>query len=113
MRATLDAGPRSRSRAGDGERPGPAVASVLDHHNHRRWLSRYRTCHAPQAAQGRSSARRKEAHNKSHNQFRARVEHVFARMKTWRILRDCRLNGDGVHHAMLGIARMRDLALVG
>ncbi|NIY69392.1 hypothetical protein SMALB_7516 [Streptomyces malaysiensis] len=38
----------------------------------------------------------KEEHNKSHKQVRARVEHVFARMKTWKILRDCRLKGDGV-----------------
>ncbi|MBH0246110.1 transposase [Streptomyces cavourensis] len=56
---------------------------------------------------------RKEEHNKSHKQVRARVEHVFARMKTWKILRDCRLKGDGVHHAMLGIARMHNLALAG
>jgi hypothetical protein len=55
----------------------------------------------------------KEAHNKSHNQVRARVEHVFARMKTWKILRDCRLKGDGVHHTALGIARMHNLALAG
>ncbi|MFD6467733.1 transposase [Streptomyces goshikiensis] len=55
----------------------------------------------------------KEAHNKSHKQVRARVEHVFARMKTWKILRDCRLKGDGVHHAMLGIARMHNLTLAG
>lgn len=53
----------------------------------------------------------KEDHNKSHKQVRARVEHVFARMKTWKILRDCRLRGGGVHHAMLGIARMHNLAL--
>ncbi|WP_405827117.1 transposase [Streptomyces sp. NBC_00105] len=55
----------------------------------------------------------KQAHNKSHKQVRARVEHVFARMKTWKILRDCRLKGDGVHHAMLGIARMHNLAIAG
>ncbi|WP_329162257.1 transposase [Streptomyces anulatus] len=55
----------------------------------------------------------KEEHNKSHKQVRARVEHVFARMKSWKILRDCRLKGDGVHHAMLGIARMHNLALAG
>ncbi|MCY0932543.1 transposase [Streptomyces sp. H27-H1] len=55
----------------------------------------------------------KQAHNKSHKQVRARVEHVFARMKTWKVLRDCRLKGDGVHHAMLGIARMHNLALAG
>ncbi len=30
----------------------------------------------------------KEEHDKSHKQVRARVEHVFARMKTWKILRD-------------------------
>ncbi|MEU9033414.1 transposase [Streptomyces sp. NPDC048352] len=55
----------------------------------------------------------KEDHNMSHKHVRARVEHVFARMKTWKILRDCRLKGDGVHQAMLGIARMHNLALVG
>lgn len=37
----------------------------------------------------------------------------FARMKTWKILRDCRLKGDGVRHAMLGIARLHNLALTG
>ncbi|GHE45527.1 hypothetical protein GCM10017778_31560 [Streptomyces vinaceus] len=55
----------------------------------------------------------KEEHSRSHKQVRARVEHVFARMNTWKILRDCRLKGDGVHHAMLGIARMHNLALAG
>lgn len=44
---------------------------------------------------------------------RARVEHVFARMKSWKILRDCRLKGDGVHTARLGIARLYNLALKG
>lgn len=53
----------------------------------------------------------KEEHNASHRKVRARVEHTFARMKTWKILRDCRLKGDGVHHAMLGIARMHNLVL--
>ncbi len=55
----------------------------------------------------------KQAHNKSHKQVRARVEHVFARMKTWKILRDCRLKGDGVHHAMSGIARLHNLNITG
>ncbi|SFY28850.1 Transposase DDE domain-containing protein [Streptomyces atratus] len=55
----------------------------------------------------------KQAHNKSHKQVRARVEHVFARMKCWKILRDCRLRGNGVHHAMSGIARMHNLMLAG
>ncbi|WP_086831185.1 transposase [Streptomyces sp. NRRL B-24572] len=55
----------------------------------------------------------REDHNAPHRQGRARVEHAFARMKTWKILRDCRLKGDGVHHAMLGTARMHNLALAG
>ncbi|MER5430241.1 transposase [Streptomyces sp. NPDC002588] len=55
----------------------------------------------------------KEEHNASHRKVRARVEHAFARMKSWKILRDCRLKGDGVHHAMLGIARLHNLALAG
>lgn len=54
-----------------------------------------------------------EAHSASHRKVRARVKHTFARMKTWKILRDCRLKGDGVHHAMLGIARLHNLALAG
>jgi hypothetical protein len=52
----------------------------------------------------------KEQHNASHRQVRARIEHVFARMKTWKILRDCRLRGEGVAVAMSGIARLHNLA---
>jgi len=55
----------------------------------------------------------KQEHNRSHKQVRARVEHTFARMKTWKILPDCRLKGEGVHHAMLGIARLHNLSLGG
>jgi hypothetical protein len=55
----------------------------------------------------------KEEHNRSHRRVRARVEHTFARMKTWKILRDCRLKGDGVQHAMLGVARLHNLVLAG
>ncbi|QCX82359.1 Transposase DDE domain protein (plasmid) [Streptomyces sp. YIM 121038] len=55
----------------------------------------------------------KEDHNTSHRKVRARVEHAFARMKTWKILRDCRLKGDGVHHAILGIARLHNPTLAG
>ncbi|GAA3481614.1 hypothetical protein GCM10018966_061450 [Streptomyces yanii] len=55
----------------------------------------------------------KEEHNTSHRKVRARVEHAFARMKAWKILRDCRLKGDGAHTAMLGIARLHNLALTG
>ncbi|NEB21386.1 transposase family protein [Streptomyces coelicoflavus] len=55
----------------------------------------------------------KQEHYKSHKQARARVEHSFARMKGWKILRDCRLKGDGVHHAVPGIARLHNVALAG
>jgi hypothetical protein len=34
-------------------------------------------------------------------------------MKTWKILRDCRLKGDGVHHAMSGRDRLHNLILAG
>ncbi|MFF8503904.1 transposase [Streptomyces anulatus] len=53
----------------------------------------------------------KDEHNASHREVRARVEHVVARVKSWKILRACRLKADGVHHAMLGIARLHNLAL--
>lgn len=55
----------------------------------------------------------RQANNKVHKRVRARVEHAFARMKTWKILRDCPLEGDGVHHAMLGIAHLHNLNLAG
>lgn len=48
-----------------------------------------------------------------HRKVRVRVEHAFAPIKTWKILRDCRLKGDSVHHAMVGIARLHHLALAG
>lgn len=54
-----------------------------------------------------------EADNAVHRRARARVEHVFSRMKNWKVLRDCRLRGAGVHHAMMGIAQLYDLALSG
>jgi len=54
-----------------------------------------------------------EAENKVHREARARVEHALSRLKNWRILRDCRLKGNGVHQAMLGIARLHNLALTG
>ncbi|MFE1782223.1 transposase [Streptomyces sp. NPDC059506] len=55
----------------------------------------------------------KEEHNASHRRIRTRVEHVFARMKSWKVLRDCRLRGDGAHHAMLDVARLHNPTLVG
>ncbi|RKN59434.1 IS5/IS1182 family transposase [Streptomyces klenkii] len=55
----------------------------------------------------------KEEHNASHRRGRARVEHVFARMKNWEILRDCRLKGNGVYWATSSVAHMHNLALTG
>ncbi|WP_262706427.1 MULTISPECIES: transposase, partial [Streptomyces] len=66
--------------------------------------------HRRQAGQGRLPDW-KERHNASHRQVRARVEHTFARMKNWKILRDCRLKGDGVFWAASGVAHMHNLAL--
>ncbi|MGW2595457.1 transposase family protein [Streptomyces sp. NPDC001515] len=54
-----------------------------------------------------------EADNAVHRRARARVEHVFSRMKNWKILHNCRLSGAGVHHAILGVARLHNLALSG
>lgn len=34
-------------------------------------------------------------------------------MKTWKVQRDCRLKGDGIHPAMNGITNLHDLALTG
>ncbi len=53
----------------------------------------------------------KEHHNTSHRQVRARVEHVFARMKNWKILRDCRRKRRGVYWATAGIVRLHNLSL--
>jgi hypothetical protein len=55
----------------------------------------------------------KEAHNASHRKVRARIEHAFASLKTWKILRDCRLRGNGFTEAMAGIARLHNLTLTG
>jgi hypothetical protein len=48
-----------------------------------------------------------------HRRARARVEHALSRLKNWKILRDGRLKGDGIHQAILGIARLHNLALTG
>lgn len=42
-----------------------------------------------------------------------RVEHTFARMKNWKILRDCRQKGDGLHHAVQAVATLHNLAMTG
>ncbi|MFJ8845791.1 hypothetical protein ACIRFF_23140 [Streptomyces cyaneofuscatus] len=43
----------------------------------------------------------------------ARVEHTFARLKNWKILRDCRQKGDDLHHAVQAVATMHNLAMAG
>ncbi|MFD9865563.1 transposase family protein [Streptomyces alboflavus] len=52
-----------------------------------------------------------EADNAAHRRVRARVEHTFAAMKNYKILRDCRQRGDGLHHAVRAVAHMHNLAL--
>ncbi len=52
-----------------------------------------------------------EAENAVHRRARARVEHALSRLKNWKVLRDCRLKGNGVHQAMLGVARLHNMAL--
>jgi hypothetical protein len=39
------------------------------------------------------------------------VEHVIGRMKNYKVLRDCRQRGDGLHHAVQAVAHMHNLAL--
>lgn len=53
----------------------------------------------------------KQEHSASHRKARARVEQGLRPDEGWNVLRDGRLKSHGVHHAMLGIARMRNLAL--
>ncbi|MFJ8828367.1 transposase family protein [Streptomyces sp. NPDC102467] len=52
-----------------------------------------------------------EDDNAAHRKVRARVEHVIGRMKNYKILRDCRQHGNGLHHAVQAIAQMHNLAL--
>lgn len=51
--------------------------------------------------------------NTVHKRVRARVEHALAHMKSWNILRNCRLKGNGVYHATRGVAQMRNLTMTG
>ncbi|MEV3854947.1 transposase family protein [Streptomyces sp. NPDC050095] len=52
-----------------------------------------------------------EADNAAHRTVRARVEHVIGRMKNYKILRDCRQHGNGLHHAVQAVAHMHNLTL--
>ncbi|MFD7539942.1 transposase family protein, partial [Streptomyces sp. NPDC059819] len=60
---------------------------------------------------GRPLLRGQEEGNAEHRRVRARVEHTFARMKNWKILRDCRQKGDGLYHAVRAVATMHNLAM--
>ncbi|MEU2625276.1 transposase family protein [Streptomyces sp. NPDC007157] len=60
---------------------------------------------------GRALLQAEEDDNAEHRKVRARVEHVIGRMKNYKILRDCRQRGDGLHHAVQAVAHMHNLAL--
>ncbi|GHH29798.1 hypothetical protein GCM10018780_88310 [Streptomyces lanatus] len=60
---------------------------------------------------GRALLPGEEEDNAEHRKVRARVEHVIGRMKNYKILRDCRQHGDGLHHAVQAVAHMHNLAL--
>ncbi|MGI5380567.1 transposase family protein [Streptomyces sp. CA-251387] len=60
---------------------------------------------------GRPLLKGEEEDNAEHRKVRARVEHVIGRMKNYKILRDCRQRGNGLHHAVQAVARMHNLAL--
>ncbi len=60
---------------------------------------------------GRPLLRGAEEHNAEHRKVRPCVEHVIGRMKNYKILRECRQRGDGLHHAVQAVARMHNLAL--
>ncbi|MBO0884012.1 MAG: IS5/IS1182 family transposase, partial [Mycobacterium sp.] len=48
--------------------------------------------------------------NTVHRRVRARVEHAFAHMKSWKV-RDCRRKARGVWYAAAGVALMRNLTM--
>ncbi|GAB2768571.1 hypothetical protein GCM10027072_79450 [Streptomyces bullii] len=60
---------------------------------------------------GRPLLKGEEEDNAAHRKVRARAEHVIGRMKNYKILRDCRQRGDGLHHAVQAVTRMHNLAL--
>lgn len=53
----------------------------------------------------------KQKLNTVHKRVRARVEHTFAHMKSWNILRNCRRKGRSIFYATSGVALMRNLAM--
>ncbi|MEV5595188.1 transposase family protein [Streptomyces sp. NPDC052496] len=61
--------------------------------------------------QGRPLRPGEEEDNAEHRKVRARVEHAFVRMKNYKVLRDCRQRGGGLHHTVQAVAHMHNLAL--
>lgn len=62
---------------------------------------------------GRPLLRGQEEDNAEHRRVRTRAEHSFARMKNWKILRDCRQRADGLHHVVQAVSTMHNHALTG
>lgn len=60
---------------------------------------------------GRALLPGEEDDNAKHRKVHARVEHVIGRMKNYKILRDYRQRGNGLHHAVQAVAHMHNLAL--
>ncbi len=60
---------------------------------------------------GRALLQVEEDDNAEHRRVRARVEHVVGRLQNYKLLRDCRQRGDGLHHAVQAVAHMHNLAL--
>ncbi|GAA4989677.1 hypothetical protein GCM10023205_71040 [Yinghuangia aomiensis] len=58
---------------------------------------------------GRPLLPAEEDDNADHRHVRVRVEHAIGRMKNWKILRDCRQHGDGLHTAAQAIAQLHNL----
>ncbi|MFC6365117.1 transposase family protein [Nonomuraea thailandensis] len=76
-----------------------------------RALCQHRPARPAPKTDGTTSATGQEEDNAEHRRIRALVEHTFARMKNYKILRDCRQRGSGLHHAVQAVAHMHDLAL--
>jgi hypothetical protein len=56
---------------------------------------------SPPQGQGHPAHRLEGGTQRLPRKVRARIEHTFAKMKTWKILRDCRLRGSGSAEAMV------------
>jgi hypothetical protein len=60
---------------------------------------------------GRRLLKGEEEDNAQHRKVRARVEHTFSPMENYKMLRECRQRGDGLHHTVQAVARIHNLAL--